>query len=270
MTTRYLALFTVLFAHSPHLPFSHSSGPNDLPTFTFDQHLLVPVRIHLLRAKETANADCKLTPKDIDRIWRKAQTIWHQAGIQLVLESVVEEEAENQADYKALGENPEHSELRRLRPLGTRGDKMFNVYYIHRFSVNGVYMDRASIFVQDTARLRAVEGGIDEPLPRVTSHELGHGLGLPHRQDRTNLMASGTTGTSLNAEEIMKARQTASIFEWVRTPEQLAKQADEAFGAKNLREAKALYERVIAVPGESKFKELAKKRIGEIGDRAGS
>ena len=261
----YLALFNLFIALSPTLPLSHSAlAVADVPTFTFDQHLLVPVRVHLLRAKDAPNADCKLTPKDIERIWAKAQSIWHRAGIHLVLESIIEEEADNQADYKALGENPDLPDHRQLRPMGTRGDKMFNVYYIHRFRVNGVYMDRASIFVQDTARLGKVEGGIDEPLPRVTSHELGHGLGLPHRQDRTNLMASGTTGTSLNDEEIMKARQTASIFDWVQKPEQLAKQADEAFEAKKVKEARALYERLLAVPGESKLKDAARKRVDQI------
>jgi len=50
-----------------------------------------------------------------------------------------------------------------------------HIYYIKQFGANGVFLGRA-IFVKDTAALRPVEGGIDEPLPRVTSHELGHAL----------------------------------------------------------------------------------------------
>jgi predicted Zn-dependent protease len=49
-------------------------------------------------------------------------------------------------------------------------------------------------------------------LPRVTSHEIGHALGLKHRQDKTNLMQSGTTGFSLNDAEIAAARAIAEEY----------------------------------------------------------
>ncbi len=70
------------------------------------------------------------------------------------------------------------------------------MYYIHQFDVNGIYYGQHDAIVKETARLRAVPNGIDEPIPRVTAHELGHGLSLPHRQDQVNLMASGTSGTA--------------------------------------------------------------------------
>ena len=68
------------------------------------------------------------------------------------------------------------------------------------------------MIVKDVPLLREVPDGVDEPIPRVTSHELGHALGLVHRQDLTNLMASKTTGFSLNAEEIRIAREHAVAF----------------------------------------------------------
>lgn len=98
---------------------------------------------------------------------------------------------------------------RALIPAKTREFDGFRVYYIHQFEVNGIYYGNRESMVKETARLRPVPGGIDEPLPRVTAHELGHGLTLVHRQDKTNLMASGTTGTSLNEAEVNQAREAA-------------------------------------------------------------
>lgn len=98
---------------------------------------------------------------------------------------------------------------RAIIPAKTREFPGFRVYYIHQFDVNGIYYGRREAMVKETARLRKVPGGIDEPLPRVTSHELGHGLTLVHRQDTTNLMASGTTGTTFNEAEVAQARKAA-------------------------------------------------------------
>ncbi len=98
---------------------------------------------------------------------------------------------------------------RALIPPQTRDFAGFRVFYIHQFDVNGIYYGQREAMVKETARLRKVPHGIDEPIPRVTAHELGHGLTLPHRQDNTNLMASGTSGTTLNEPEIKQARAAA-------------------------------------------------------------
>ena len=86
-----------------------------------------------------------------------------------------------------------------------------NVCYVKEMEQNGFWSGELAL-VKDTAWLKKVPGGLDEPIPRVTAHELGHALGLPHRQDVTNLMASGTTGFSLNEDEIAKARAGAGKF----------------------------------------------------------
>lgn len=44
---------------------------------------------------------------------------------------------------------------------------------------------------------------------RTIAHETCHQLGLPHRQNQTNLMASGTTGWTLNENEIATVRAEA-------------------------------------------------------------
>lgn len=85
---------------------------------------------------------------------------------------------------------------------------------------------------------------LDEPLPRVTSHEIGHAFTLPHRQDTINLMASGTTGWSVNDAEVARIRKWASSQWWVLTPKEAL--------------AKKYYAVLAAIPGESELKEKAR------------
>ena len=105
-----------------------------------------------------------------------------------------------------------------------------------------------TIVVKDTASLRKVEGGIDEPIPRVTSHELGHAFSLGHRQDNFNLMASGTTGTTLNAAEISQARESAVQREWILSAKIWQEKAATLVREGKPAEAGAIYEKLAALP----------------------
>ena len=129
-------------------------------------------------------------------------------------------------------------------------------------SVNGICFSDA-IFVKDTASLREVAGGIDEPIPRVSSHELGHAFSLPHRQDTTNLMASGTTGTWLNEAEIAQAREAARKFDWLEPAPEVLKRANALFRVNKQQEAAALYARLSTIPLNAEEVELAKQRIAQ-------
>lgn len=75
--------------------------------------------------------------------------------------------------------------------------------------VNGVYRGDHDIWTRDRPSLRQVTGGTDILAARTGAHELGHALNLPHRQDNTNLMASGTRGWTLNDTEISRSRNRA-------------------------------------------------------------
>lgn len=184
-----------------------------------DEFLILPLKIYRLKAADVPDVDSlQLKDSDIHRILAKVNTVWAAAGIYWQLESIENVNAENLGRLKLLGladapdsQKKPHLAFRDIIPESTRKNYPgYRVYFIHDFDVNGVYFGRREAMVKETAALRPVEGGIDEPIPRVTSHELGHGLGLPHRQDRFNLMASGTTGTLLNTNEIAKAREFAS------------------------------------------------------------
>jgi len=226
--------------------------------FGFNDYLLVPVRVHLLSAKDSPAIQTTLTEKDITRIFGKMNGVWSQAGLHLYLESLIREEA-NIQETSAESSRRTDRELLALRPAQSKATNAFNIYYLKRMSVNGFFS--GAIFVKDTASLRKVEGGIDEPLPRVSSHELGHAFGLPHRQDTTNLMASGTTGTWLNEEEINRARAAARSFGWIESASNLMAQANALFSGNKMQEAATLYSRLATIPLKVDQVDLAKKRI---------
>ncbi|MDX2036668.1 MAG: Matrixin [Isosphaeraceae bacterium] len=197
--------------------------------------LIIPLRVHLLSAPGLDDLDCKLEEADITRILGKVNRVWSVAGIHFALESCRREPAarlDRFAEIRERGAAIPLNAYALLAPDESRATEGQNVYYIQSFSVNGVFLGNRTSFVQATAKLRPVEGGIDEPLPRVTAHELGHALGLPHRQNRTNLLASGTTGTRLNRAEVEKARANAARMRGVMTHARLVEEiaAAEARG----------------------------------------
>ncbi len=229
------------------------------------EFLIVPLRVRLLQSEEIPEIDCALTDEDIARILGKVNGIWHVAGIHFGLESLERPAAENEGRFQAvrgLQGVPPLGVFRVLLPEADRDFSGLKVYYIHEFSVNGVFLgDRVSI-VQETSRLRPVEGGIDEPLPRVTAHELGHALSLPHRQDRTNLLASGTTGTLLNTDEVERARNGARKISGVLTLDELQAAAEEATQNGDAARARRLWTWLSEIPGAEA--EQARKRLESL------
>jgi hypothetical protein len=109
--------------------------------------------------------------------------------------------------------------------------------------------------------LREVETGIDEPLPRVTAHELGHALGLPHRQDRTNLLASGTTGTALNAREVETARKKARAHQGSRSVEELTTAALQAESLRDIAKARKYWSWLGELPGRAEDARVNLERL---------
>jgi len=200
--------------------------------FAAHEYLLLPIRVHLVRARSLPELNCSLEPNDGRRILGRVNEVWRQAGLQFFAESILAEDAVNQELYRGLGENRTEAHLRLIRPRATLSDRMFHLYLIREMHPNGVCL-RASyelLFVKQTARLRPVPGGIDEHLPRVCAHEIGHALDLPHRQAITNLMASGTTGTALIDLEVAVARSAAARFPFRLGPAEALARADQLAG----------------------------------------
>lgn len=176
--------------------------------------LTVPVRVHLVQSAGIPAMHTTLAESDVRRIFGKANRVWAQAGIRLEIESIVHTEAA--AASPEAEKKDEYARVKSMIPKASLSATALNVCYVKEVRPNGFFS--GLIVVKDTASLRAVEGGLDEPLPRVTSHEIGHALTLSHRQDTTNLMASGTTGFSLNDAEIAAARAKAKTFQTSKPP----------------------------------------------------
>jgi hypothetical protein len=168
--------------------------------------LVLPVVFHLGASVALRSA------KDLQIILAEVQRIYDQAGIQIEPRVV----------------------------LDTLTSQHLDVYYQPVINnspgVNGVSRGRnpREVFIRDTVRLQRVDDqrplkialpshlrldptDLDSITPtqyhasqaRTTAHEMGHQLGLLHRQDITNLEATGTTGWTLNRAEIVTVRRAA-------------------------------------------------------------
>lgn len=228
--------------------------------FQFDDFLIAPLRVHLLSASNAPNIHTTLKETDLTRILGKINGIWSQAGITFHLESLVREEAVNQQLNPVLGTPNDLRLLLALRPEATRDTNLFHLYYVKSFTANGVYLGEA-MFVKDTASLRQVPGGIDEPIPRVSSHELGHALTLMHHTNDFHLLARGTTGTNFDAAEIKQARAAAEQLPWVRRASDVWKQAEESRRSKRETTAKELYRQIATLPLDDHRVRSALKRV---------
>lgn len=177
----------------------------------------VPLRVHLLRADTGSPAATRLAPADMTRVMTGVNTIWRAAGVAFELECVVEERAAG--PLAASTSLPDPAQLQTLVPTASFEPRAFNAYFIGQMQGNGIlvaHQGLPAVFVKESARLRPVPGPTVETLSRVLAHELGHALGLAHREEVRNLMASGTTGTSLNAREQQTVRLNLSTVSWIR------------------------------------------------------
>ena len=102
--------------------------------FSFDEFLLMPVRLHLLGAKDFPAIQTTLTETDITRIWKKVNQVWSQAGLHFYIESLVEEEADPRP-FDTLRRDPGNSAaLLGLRPEKSRATNLFHVYYLNEMT----------------------------------------------------------------------------------------------------------------------------------------
>ena len=237
-----------------------------LEAFLYDEYRLLPVRFHLLESEFQEALHCQLSEEDVDRILGKVNLIWRQASIYFYLESVVREEAANQYVIGGFTRGVPLQLYPLIRPRQSMARNMFHLYCIHEFQPNGATIGGHDvIFFKDTASLTPVEGGIDEPLPRVVAHQLGYALSMGNSDDQAYLMSNGTTGTLLSEREVFTARQAVEGIEWHMTPTTMFEAADSFMEEGATQEATRLYETLVSVPGRSPLKDAAQGQL-KVGD----
>ena len=168
--------------------------------------ITLKMRVHLMQSDTMPSMHTSLTEVDVRRVIGKVNQIWAQAGIQFEIESIGPTKAQPLA--KEMRTRSMIERVLSMIPKDRLSAKAINVCYVKELEPNGFFYQEP-VMVKETAKLQSVPGGIDEPIPRVTAHEIGHELGLVHRQEATNLMQSGTNGYLLNEEEIGIARMNA-------------------------------------------------------------
>ncbi len=172
--------------------------------------LNVPVLVHLMQSATQPALNTTLSVQEVVRIFEKVNRIWAQGAIHFDLQPVVHTRAK---DLTRMARFTQDADLMKaVVPRESLDPAAINVYYVHEQGPNGFYYGDA-ISVKDTVRLKSVPGGMDDWLARDTAHELGHALGLVHRQDGANLMASGVTGFALDQEEVEKTRIKAAAYQ---------------------------------------------------------
>jgi len=157
-----VALTLCLLGGSCHLARGDDPPPGPLRPPAADEFVVIPLRVHLLSSADLPDVDCALADADVHRVLGKVNAIWHQAGVHFGLDSICREPAARQGRFQAALEAGPGDVLGLFRLLAPEGSRMvggIDVYYIHRFPVNGVYLGDRMAFIQETAQLRPVPGG---------------------------------------------------------------------------------------------------------------
>ncbi len=140
----------------------------------------------------------------VEQIVERMQTIWDQAGIVFVISTITRIEAPTEAlSDLGRGETATFLDGVYRGAINVPGAGTINGFYVRSLGrINGMApLGTRTFFVTDEPSVH------DE---RVSSHEIGHILGLHHTTDDSGrLMFSGTNGVEFSEEEIATAHYTA-------------------------------------------------------------
>ncbi|MDZ4402744.1 hypothetical protein [Prosthecobacter sp.] len=164
------------------------------------------VRVHLVQSSAHPRLQATLGEAEVRTIFEEVNAIWAQAGIRFELEAVGVLQAFDIGPKKWF--ERDRNWVKSAIPTNDFSLTAIDVCFVREMGPNGFFYGEP-VVVCEKPEFTMVKGGADNPVARVAAHELGHVLFLKHRQDHTNLMASGRNGISLNKQEIKDARERA-------------------------------------------------------------
>jgi hypothetical protein len=183
-----------------------------------DTIIRLPVRFHLLHAPAGAVTTTR-TAASVDTLVAFANTVWHQASIEWVVEAVIHEEAPRASllDSMIAGTLPVTRErLASFVPHDRLFRSGWNVFLLRDFG-----RIAGGAFIPELNGVLLAERGYGYELPSAgrgggtLAHELGHSLGLSHQAcDSTrNIMANACSQpgvvSSLTPAQVAVARRQA-------------------------------------------------------------